>query len=127
MPFIDANMRDKLIITTERDYEDVLQQYVDLQVLPPEISPLGEGSAVEDFDTVWKGGAIPNQEEEESIDRSENIEVSTPLSATELPKTSSQAQGKNLKGGSLRGWINEWLEDASASESGYFGHPLYML
>lgn len=62
-PFIDASMKDKIIIASGTNYGQVLEQYMDVSILPPEIHPQGQGKAVEEFDTVWKGGKIPDHEE----------------------------------------------------------------
>lgn len=43
--FFDKNMREKIIVSTEKDYEKVLKQYLDLEVLPKELVSCGKGEA----------------------------------------------------------------------------------
>lgn len=63
-PFIDEDMKDKIIIAGGKNYCKVLEQYMDLCVLPREICDLGKGAAVPDFqNVVWQGGKIPSYEE----------------------------------------------------------------
>ena len=57
-------MKDKIIIAGGKNYCKVLEQYMDLRVLPPEVCDKGQGAAVSDFqNVVWQGGKIPDHEE----------------------------------------------------------------
>lgn len=62
-PFVHKNMQDLMLFSTEKNYLQVLEKYIDPKVLPSVIHPLGEGTAVDDFDLIWEGGPIPDHEE----------------------------------------------------------------
>ena len=130
-PFIDASMREKLIITTEKNYKQVLEQYVDPNVLPSEIYPGGTAVAVDEFDTVWKGGKIPDHEEAPLTEDREVLTLheagdsrADSQSTTIIPQWTSSPRHR---AGRIRSWLNRRLQNAFACESGYFGHPLYTL
>ena len=63
-PFIDEDMKDRIVIAGGENYCKVLEQYTDLRVLPREVCDMGQGAAVPDFqNVVWQGGKIPSHEE----------------------------------------------------------------
>ena len=59
-PFIDKSKKNKMIFSTEKDYRQVLEKYVDPKVLPTVLHPEGQGKAVDDFDSIWEGGILPD-------------------------------------------------------------------
>jgi CRAL/TRIO domain len=64
-PFIDESMREKITISSDNNHCQILDQYMDLKVLPNDICKVGRGKAVEEFGSVvWQGGTIPDREEE---------------------------------------------------------------
>ena len=67
--FIDDEFKQKITVSGGNNYQKLLKRYMDPTVLPPELHPEGKGEAVDDFQAIWKGGPIP----EEDIDDEEYI------------------------------------------------------
>jgi CRAL/TRIO domain len=66
-PYLDDSMRKKITIASGKNHCQILDQYMDLQVLPNVICEEGRGQVVEDFGSVvWTGGKIPDREEHPS-------------------------------------------------------------
>lgn len=59
-PFLDQNVQDSVIITTQSDYLDVLQKYIELEDLPPCIASQGQAGGMKGyFEKVsLKGGPL---------------------------------------------------------------------
>jgi hypothetical protein len=64
-PFIDKSVQEQMIFTTSKNYQAIVELYIDPKVLPAVIHPLGQGEALEVFDTVWEGGPIPVHEDDD--------------------------------------------------------------
>mmetsp|Transcript_15594 Transcript_15594/g.34053 ORF Transcript_15594/g.34053 Transcript_15594/m.34053 type:complete len:518 (-) Transcript_15594:114-1667(-) len=67
--FVDDNMKDRIVFISGGDNNDeycqALSEYLDPAVLPPQVCPgVGQGKAIDEFDTLWDGGRIPDVEEE---------------------------------------------------------------
>jgi len=62
-PLLDPNMRELVEFSSAKDHEEVLKQYVDLDVLPPVVSSEGRGDAAEGFEPIWEGGSLSRAEQ----------------------------------------------------------------
>ena len=57
--FFDKGVVDKMIFAGSSDYQEVLRQYMDLEVLPEEIAPgIGKGAAIPGMPPNFGGGPI---------------------------------------------------------------------
>lgn len=56
--FFDPHIVDKMVFCGDKDYLQVLEQYVDLDVLPPCINPQGHGEAVDGHPKNFEGGRL---------------------------------------------------------------------
>lgn len=68
-PFIDPKMREIVEFSNAKNYEEVLERYMDPDVLPPIIHSKGKGKAADCFHPIWEGGLVsqikelsPNEE-----------------------------------------------------------------
>ena len=59
--FFDKNMREKITVCTEKDYEKVLKQHLDLEVLPNELVSVGKGEADLGMPRYFCGGKLKEQ------------------------------------------------------------------
>ena len=58
--FFDANVRAKMIFTTQSNYVEVLSQYMDVSILPPCVIPsVGKGGALDGMPSNFEGGRLP--------------------------------------------------------------------
>ena len=58
-PFIDDNMKERIVFANGDNYCDELEKYLDTSVLPKEVCPEnGQGQSVHEFNTRWEGGPM---------------------------------------------------------------------
>lgn len=125
-PFLDTKIKEKIVVVNGNTYAKVLDEYMDLNLLPHEIYTTASGQAVDDFDTVWKGGKIPEHEEAARVHLP--AESSRPSTTTENPAGTNpiarRAQVAAKMSSSNRfDKVKHWLNFDSL-DGGYFGHPI---
>ena len=58
-PFIDDNMKERIVFANGENYCSELEKYLDTSVLPKEVCPEnGQGRSVQEFNTRWEGGPM---------------------------------------------------------------------
>jgi hypothetical protein len=109
--FFDPWAVAKMTFTGPEDAEEKLSRFLDLEVLPPCISPkYGKGKAAEGMPQRFEGGIPPSMDYAEPISK---LEFKTlPVKSHSLPEGSSPAAAKE---GEKRGSVN-----ASLLGSGFF-------
>jgi hypothetical protein len=59
--FFDAGVVQKMVFCGASNYEKVLEEYVDLSILPAAVVPQGQGKAIEGMPSKFEGGPLPKE------------------------------------------------------------------
>lgn len=59
--FFDAGVVQKMVFCGSSDYEKVLEEYVDLSILPEAVVAQGQGKATEGMPSKFEGGPLPKE------------------------------------------------------------------
>ncbi|CAB9518344.1 Phosphatidylinositol/phosphatidylcholine transfer protein [Seminavis robusta] len=96
--FVDPNVKELIEIATEKETEEILEQYMDLSVLPKEIAPSkGQGTSVQGYETIWEGGPLPPTSKDDWNRRAPVFPQQQQNPAQEQPITTVQQSTSNAE------------------------------